>query len=494
MSEIPFAYEKIAATTWAYLSSLLMLALFFKFNRFWSVRNLDLLLIVLLAPGILLIDHGQKIQSRPSEEVGVAIDTGQQTSNTQLDARAAEDPNRQSETSSTEPRQRNLYYQYFGFCWLLSVCLVFLIRLLVDPLLIRRPLLDPNLTTGGLILLTCSMVTFLIANIVTAKLSPEDLEGARTAIKIVQREAAQETDTRELQKRGPGFPLFHLFPIIPTFSSGNELLKTDADLDANESRYAAAAKSLAIISQVSIVFALIWIGYVHLNNFRTGIGIAMIYLLLPYTAQFTGHVWHVLPGALLIIAILCVRRPLLAGIFVGLATGASYYPLFLLPLWISFYWERGAKRFVTGVISAILVCVLMLVLTSTSVGHFFVQLQATFGFWKPLSDGLEGIWGLGWEQWYRLPILVAFAALCVSFVFWPVHKNLGTLISYTAAIMVAVQFWHGFGGGTYMAWFLPAALVTIFRPNMDGRVAKVEVRVDVRQTKEEGIADLIPAA
>jgi hypothetical protein len=33
--------------------------------------------------------------------------------------------------------------------------------------------------------------------------------------------------------------------------------------------------------------------------------------------------------------------------------------------------------------------------------------------------------------------------------------------------MAATQFWHGFGGGLYMAWFMPLALLTVFRPNLD---------------------------
>jgi hypothetical protein len=40
-------------------------------------------------------------------------------------------------------------------------------------------------------------------------------------------------------------------------------------------------------------------------------------------------------------------------------------------------------------------------------------------------------------------------------------------------MMVAVQFWHGFGdgGGRYMAWYLPLLLMTVFRPNLEDRVA-----------------------
>ena len=64
MNEILFHYEKIDPTTWAYLASLLIIGLFFKFGRFWSVRNLDLLLLILLAPGLLLVSEGQKTRGK----------------------------------------------------------------------------------------------------------------------------------------------------------------------------------------------------------------------------------------------------------------------------------------------------------------------------------------------------------------------------------------------------------------------------------------------
>ena len=55
MPEILFHYERVNPTSWAYLSSLLMLALYFKFNRIWSVRNVDLFLLITFAPGLLLV-------------------------------------------------------------------------------------------------------------------------------------------------------------------------------------------------------------------------------------------------------------------------------------------------------------------------------------------------------------------------------------------------------------------------------------------------------
>ena len=37
--------------------------------------------------------------------------------------------------------------------------------------------------------------------------------------------------------------------------------------------------------------------------------------------------------------------------------------------------------------------------------------------------------------------------------------------------MLATQFWHAHGGGLYMGWYLPLLLLTIFRPNLEDRVA-----------------------
>ena len=135
--------------------------------------------------------------------------------------------------------------------------------------------------------------------------------------------------------------------------------------------------------------------------------------MLPYTAQMTGYIDHVIPAALLVWAILCYRRPLTSGMLLGLATGLVYYPLFLLPLWVSFYWRRGLMRFAIGV-----------VVTLTGHGRrawrSFRTLRTgrtckqMFGLWPPQMEGLQGIWGLGWDPVYRIPVLAAFFALSLD--------------------------------------------------------------------------------
>ena len=71
--------------------------------------------------------------------------------------------------------------------------------------------------------------------------------------------------------------------------------------------------------------------------------------------------------------------------------------------------------------------------------------------------------------------LIAFVILCVSFTIWPQRKDVGVLIAYSGAVMIGVQFWHGFGGGLFAAWYLPMMLLVFFRTNLTGRTATTEL-------------------
>ena len=134
---------------WVYLSSLLTICVYFKFSRFWSVRNLDLVGLLLFAPGLVLVAYG-KASPLPSDE---QIAIGQ-----------------------------------FGYVWLFTIGGLFLIRMLMDSLMVRRPLLEPNLSVGGMTFLGVALLVFLMANI--ANSDPKELEP-------LPREIAANTDVIE---------------------------------------------------------------------------------------------------------------------------------------------------------------------------------------------------------------------------------------------------------------------------------------------------------
>jgi len=430
MSDILFQYYRVNPTTWFYLSSLLSISLFFKFNRLWSVRNLDLVGLILFAPGLLAVEYGG-FKASPA-------------------------------------------VQQMGFLWIFAVSAAFLVRMLFDSLMVRRPLLESNLAVGGLVFLGASLLVFLLANVITTRPHRDDLAGAAAATKLETR--AAEVDADELARLGPGYPLLFLLPQIST----QRLFGPDAGAVGNTSGgdggrralHETTARVMAIISQVAIVAGMVAIGWLHFENIRLGIAAAVLYLLLPYTALMTGRVDHALPGALIVWAIASYRRPLVSGGLIGLAIGTIYYPVFLLPLWCSFYWERGIRRFALGVAAALLLLVLALFVTSPSAAVFAGQLRQMFGWIFPNEVSLEGFWALPFnDAVFRLPVLAAFIAMMATLAIWPTPKNLGTLLSCSAAVLLGSQFWKAHNGGLFMAWFLPLLLLAVFRPNLENRVA-----------------------
>lgn len=567
MNEILFQYQKVDPTTWVYLASLLIIGLFFKFGRFWSVRNLDLFLLLLLSPGLLLVSEGQKVQheamtaiaaarqakapSRPPTASEARSTPAELSNSTPSDpgnqprpseSTRSEEPLAEAEKETAEHRERTPEkpgleggedpariaevrrgrdIARIGFIWLLITALMWLIRLLVDPTMVRRPLLEPNMTTGGLTFSCCSLFVFLMANVVASRPAAEDLAGPSSAERLLSRQASDG-----LGRHGPGYALIFALPGLPTGKMGTrpqvddpsirirrweyrsepgapvstvdaEFLEVSSEnviqlqeLDGTKlsiplrdlseedqafvkkvRAYTAVAKLVAILAHLAIVVGIVAVGYWHFGNVKMGIGAATLYLMLPYTSQMTGRVDHALPAALLVWAVFCYRHPLFSGIFLGTAIGVIYYPLFLLPLWLSFYWQRGVLRFSVGVVAVLTLMVITLAFLSADLDAFWQCIRKMFGLVTPQMEGLSGIWGLGWAPIYRYPILAAFVGLCGSLAIWPTQKNLGSLLSCSATVMVATQFWHGHGGGLYMAWYLPLLLLTVFRPNLEDRSA-----------------------
>jgi hypothetical protein len=452
MKDILFHYNPVNPTTWVYLSSLLMVALFFKFGRLWSLRNLDLFGLMIIAPGLLLAEHGGDLLAAKST------------------ADAA-------------------WVEHLGYTWLFAAGAVFLLRLLIDSVMVRRPLLEPNLSVGGMTFLGVSLFVFLTANVLNGAVDSSAVEAAvvgderfqppdeTTPDDEVDQEAAKVKD--RVVRFGPAYPLWSAIPRIVTQGS---LFQIDDDatgvgepeeenLRVNE----ATIRLTAILSHFAVVVGMIVIGYRHFDNYRTGVAAATLYLMLPYTAQKTGDIYHVLPAALLVWLLASYRRPLIAGLLMGSAIGTIYYPIFLLPLWIAFYWRRGLIRFGVGTTVTLALLAANLAIWDYQEGQlheFPGQIQQMFGWAIPATDNLEGFWNPAFtEPSYRFPVLAAFVALCGSFALWPAQKNLGALISCTAAVMLGTQFWHAHGGGLFMAWYMPILLLTIFRPNLEDRVA-----------------------
>lgn len=492
MSELFLHYEKVNPTTWVYLSSFLIIGLYFKFNRFWSVRNLDVILLILFAPGLVLVHLGQQeqlavrslameLEQRGQEQSGTEeVPTGgeAEASRTTVprslllpgNQGTSSDSSTGSDAESIEVQRqlitdRMVYaerLQRRGFIWLMVIGGLFVVRLLFDPTMVRRPLLDPNLSLGGLTFIGLSLFAFLVVNVMIAgrPLPGEEMNSGAAVSLPQQAMASQSPDIRQ----GPGYSLLERVPSVPIMPWRADDILQLQPVDYSLSRL------LVIFSHLAIVLGMIVIGYWHFENIKTGIGAATLYLILPYTAQMGGRVDHAFPAAMLIWAVVFYRRPLVSGAILG-CSACIYYPLFLLPLWISYYSQRGLFRFLAGVMTSLTILVVLLYLNTGNHQDFIAQLRRMFGLMTPRMDHLQGIWMLGWDPAFRLPVMTAFFALSATLALWPAQKNLGTLMSCSAALLVATRFWNGNGGGLYMGWYLPLILITVFRPNLEDRLA-----------------------
>ena len=455
-----FQYEMLP-TTWFYVSALMILAIFFKFNRFWSVRNLDLIGLILLTPGLLFLA---------------------------------------------------MSHEKAGYLWMFGIHLTILVRLLFDTVMVRRPLLEPNLTSEGLTFACITLFAFAIANIAINR--GEQIDSIRT-IRLEQILYLVDDSPTPMPCRSPGYAPFHAWAekttlvLAPADSLRSQLKTADeaekgrslpisleipliagppldmslADLEESlllptpETRNV----SLPVISDtllltavfathLMIVLGLFFIGHAHFGNIRVGIAAAVLYLLHPYTNQMLGRIDHFVPAMLLVWAVVFYRRPFWSGLLIGLAATLVFYPVFLIPLWCGFYWKRGWIRFLCGIGVCYTLFLVLLFLTVPGFGSFGLQLSNLLGRSCFLLENPNGLWEI-WQPFYRIPVISLFLVFSLGMWIWPTHKHLATLVGCSTTIMLGTQFWQAHQGGLYIAWYLPLLILTVFRPNLEDRTA-----------------------
>ena len=388
--------------TWFYLSTLLILAVFFRFNRVWSIRNLDLLLLLGVTPGLLLVD--------------AASDTARR----------------------------------LGYVWLFTISGLLGLRLFLDPVLVRRPQVGQNLNAGGLAFLCIAAAAFLTAQAVKQTLPKATTDTVHEAEAMVNRVPTPAPRPSQEPQVGPAATLIAA-PVGIVFE----------DL---------AARVLAVLSHAAIVTGLILVGRNLFGDSQLGLAMGTLYLLLPCTAFDVGEFNHVLPSALIVWAVVCYRKPIIAGILLGLACGTMFFPVFLLPLWLAFYGRKGALRFGLALGLVALVMVGCLALTSTDSGALVRKTLGTIDLASIAFRGdpqAEGFWkDTDYLSVYRIPVIASYLVLLVFVTFWPRKKNLEHLLAASALVIVGTQFWYPRQGGVFILWYLPLLLLVVFRPRL----------------------------
>jgi hypothetical protein len=400
------------ATTWFYLSLMLAVGVLFKFNRFLSLRNWDIIAAYLLVPGFLFLQEAYAIQPYPQ---------------TFRNAAAAS-------------------WASYGFAWLMVGSLALFVRCLLDIILVSRPALPPNLNLAGLAWFAGAMFVCMVPIALRTDQVNEPVGKKPTALDVLD-QASTQTVEQVQQLAGASWK-------TPT-----------------SARFW-VPRILALLFHGAVVTAIVLIGAIHFGNLTNGMAAGTLYLLLPYTAYHIRELHHVLPAALIVWAIFAYRRPVVAGVLLGIAAGTCFFPALTAPVWLSFYRRSGSRRFFAGFFGTALAALSLTGFILWREGNLAESVREVLGLtdWQPWRRStLPSMWH-GVHGAYRLPVFVLHVALIVSTAFWPRPKNLGHVIALSAAILLGIQFWYADQGGLYVLWYLPLYVLMIFRPNLSDRL------------------------
>lgn len=387
---------------WLFVSVLACLTLFFKFTRFWSVRNLDLLLLFVLVPGMLLI------LGRP------------------------------------------LNVPWSAYIWLFVGSALWLLRCLLDLGLTRRPLLEPNLNASGLLCLSVGLLGLLLAETVSL---PVEEGAARNAAEPSGREdhpsvapGADNAAVRTLIKNAPLPPslkrelpqviaqrvlaiLAHLALVLGLLGIGWRLFERPLTGMAMAACYLllpytrmALVDSGQLISAALIVLAVFWYTRPAVAGVLIGLAAGWIPACLGLIALWCGFyrrrgAWRFTLAALAVV--------------IGCAILGHWVPALA-------EWSRALGARTIGEVGLL--------------PHF--------------EPGSSGSFWVSIDSSYRLPVQIAYVLFVLVTMLWPVEKNLAELIALSGALLVASQFWYLDKGGALVMLYLPLAIAMMFRPTL----------------------------
>jgi hypothetical protein len=218
--------------------------------------------------------------------------------------------------------------------------------------------------------------------------------------------------------------------------------------------------------------ALALIGRRLTRQWAPGLQLAVGFCLLsPALGRFVGGA-HVIPGCLILLALVAYPNPYLSASAMGLATGTLWFPVFLAPLWLgAFRGRRGATaRFALALAAVLALVVAGTFLGAPSVGARLAQFrEVVLARQEPVfkAEFEGGSAGVEWLPWWspsavRPYLAGGYALVCAVFFVWPRRKGWFALAALTAAVVVGTQLWKDTHRGEYVAWYLPALLPALF--------------------------------
>ena len=188
---------------------------------------------------------------------------------------------------------------------------------------------------------------------------------------------------------------------------------------------------------------------------------------------------HIAPAAMTLAAFAALHKPSLSGVLLVLSAGVGFYPAFMGPAWLGYYWNDHARRrsFVVAVaLTAIILSAGVYALSSPAAGRSRLGTiiydtfghhtdpagygASPFGFWgqrggirRALTTPLVGDSGLTSPAW------LLFASFMSATFFLARGRRPAELALLAGAVAMGATLIKPHATGTYLAWFYPLLLV-----------------------------------
>lgn len=196
---------------------------------------------------------------------------------------------------------------------------------------------------------------------------------------------------------------------------------------------------------------------------------------------------HIVPASVTLVAFRYLDRPIAAGGLLAAAAAFGFYPAFIFPTWLGYYWgdsRKAAWQYVLGfggVCLAVGAWVLLASRPAEGMGLVATIVRDTLGHQtNPLVYGRTpfGFWGQQTGLWNWLirpmtgesamlaPFFLLYCAFLVSTMLMARNAGIVGLALLTGAVTMGANIWKINATGAYLAWYYPFLLIGVLGPGL----------------------------
>ena len=196
---------------------------------------------------------------------------------------------------------------------------------------------------------------------------------------------------------------------------------------------------------------------------------------------------HIVPASVTLIAFRYLERPMAAGALLAAAAAFGFYPAFIFPTWLGYYWGDSRKAAMQYVIGFGVVClvvgvwVLLASRPADGMGLIDTIVRDTLVHQtNPLVYGRTpfGFWGQQTALWTWLirpmigesamlsPFFLLYCGFLVGSAWMARNAGIVGLALLTAAVTMGANIWKINATGAYIAWYYPFLLIGVLGPGL----------------------------